>query len=85
MVNGVTIRGKQTGKVVTRAVIISTKLPSSSDTPSDVYSELPMTQKASKDFRSFQSSGVCESRGSRPGLPVPDSPYGLRGREATLN
>ena len=26
-----------------------------------------------------------ESRGGRPGLPVPNSPYGLSGRKATLN
>ena len=26
----------------------------------------------------------CESRGGRPGLPVPTSPYGLCGRKATL-
>ena len=33
-----------------------------------------------------QSSGaVCESRGGRPGFPVPNSPYGLCGRKATLN
>ena len=28
---------------------------------------------------------LYESRGGRPGLPVPDSPYGLCGRKATLN
>ena len=28
---------------------------------------------------------LCESRGGRPGLPVPSSPYGLCGRKATLN
>ena len=29
---------------------------------------------------------LCESRRGRPGLPVPEgSPYGLRGRKATLN
>ena len=28
---------------------------------------------------------LCESRGGRPGLPVPNSPYGLYGRKATLN
>ena len=29
---------------------------------------------------------VCEGRGGRPGLPpVPNSPYGLCGRKATLN
>ena len=33
-----------------------------------------------------QSSGdVCESRGGRPGLPVPNSPLGLFERKATLN
>ena len=26
---------------------------------------------------------MCESGGGRPGLPVPNSPYGLCGREAT--
>ena len=30
-------------------------------------------------------SCTCESRGSRPGLPVPNSPYGLCGRNATFN
>ena len=34
---------------------------------------------ASSELRS------CESRGGRPGFPVPDSPYGLCGRKATLN
>ena len=28
---------------------------------------------------------LCESRGGRPGLPVPNSPYGLCGRKAALN
>ena len=28
---------------------------------------------------------LCESRGARPGLPVPNSPYGLYGRKTTLN
>ena len=28
---------------------------------------------------------LCESRGGRPGLPVPNSPYSLCGRKATLN
>ena len=27
---------------------------------------------------------LCESGGGRPGLPVPNSPYGLCGRKATL-
>ena len=28
---------------------------------------------------------LCRSGGGRPGLPVPNSPYGLCGRKATLN
>ena len=28
---------------------------------------------------------LCESRGGRPGLPVPEGPYGLCGRKTTLN
>ena len=28
---------------------------------------------------------LCESRGGHPGLPVPNSPYGLCGRKATMN
>ena len=39
-------------------------------------------------FRSaftVKAHGLCESRGGRPGLPVPNSPYGLCGRKATLN
>ena len=28
---------------------------------------------------------LCESRGGRPGLPVPNNPYGLCGRQSTLN
>ena len=28
---------------------------------------------------------MCESGSGRPGLPVPNSPYGLCGRKATMN
>ena len=28
---------------------------------------------------------LCQSRGGRPGLPVPNSPCGFCGRKATLN
>ena len=28
---------------------------------------------------------LCESRGGRHGIPVPNSPYGLCGRQAILN
>ena len=33
----------------------------------------------------FRGQELCESRGGRHGLPVTDSPYGLRERKATLN
>ena len=32
----------------------------------------------------FRAQELCESRGGRPGLPVPNSPYDLCGRKATL-
>ena len=28
---------------------------------------------------------LCESRGGRPGLPLPDIPYGLCGHKSSLN
>ena len=34
---------------------------------------------------SLGAQGLCEGRGGRPGLPVPNSQYGLGGRKATLN
>ena len=30
------------------------------------------------------AQGLCESRGGRPGIPAPNSPCGLCGREATI-
>ena len=33
----------------------------------------------------LRAQELCESRSGRPGLPVPNSPYGLCGRKATLN
>ena len=32
----------------------------------------------------FRAQELCGSGGGRPGLPIPDSPYGLCGRKATL-
>ena len=32
---------------------------------------------------SFKAQELCGGRGGRPGLPVPNSPYVLCGREAT--
>ena len=36
-------------------------------------------------FKRIRVQDLCESRGGRPGLPVPNSAYGLCGRKATLN
>ena len=36
-------------------------------------------------YRAGGAQELCESRGGRPGLPVPNGPYGLCGRNATLN
>ena len=33
----------------------------------------------------YRALELCESRGGRPGLPVPNKPYGLCGRKATQN
>ena len=33
----------------------------------------------------YRALKLCESRGGRPGLPVPNSPYGLCGLKASLN
>ena len=39
----------------------------------------------SSSYRELRSCVKRGSRGGRPGLPVPNSPYGLCGRKATLN
>ena len=45
----------------------------------------PRVKRTEEDYSLTQSpEAVCESRGGRPGLPVPNSPYGLWGRKATL-
>ena len=33
----------------------------------------------------LRAQELCESRGGRPGLPVPNKPHSLCGRKATLN
>jgi len=37
-----------------------------------------------KPEKNYRAQELCESGGGRPGLPVPNSPYVLCGREATL-
>ena len=34
---------------------------------------------------SLRVQELCESQGGRPGLPVPNKPYGFCGRKAALN
>ena len=45
-----------------------------------VYTIQPCTMS----LHETRAQELCESRGGRPGLPVPNSPYGLCGRTATL-
>ena len=35
--------------------------------------------------RADRAQELCEIRGGRPGLPVPNNPYGLFGCSATVN
>ena len=37
------------------------------------------------DRQLVRAQEMCESQGGSPGLPVPDSPYGLYGHKATVN
>ena len=41
--------------------------------------------KHNADAKELKTQELCESRGGRPGLPDPNSQYGLCGRKATLN
>ena len=47
------------------------------------------TQLWHKNFRfrrrHLRAQELCENRGGRPGLPVPNKPYGFCGRKAALN
>ena len=44
-----------------------------------------LRSKATFNETVHRAQELCESREGRPGLPVLNSPYGLCGREATLN
>ena len=44
------------------------------------------TPKNRKDrLQALRTRQLCKNQGGRPGLPVPNGPYGLLGRKATLN
>ena len=53
------------------------------------WRELVKTVRGLQNARTNQgdprAQELCEGRGGRPGLPVPNSPYGLCDRKATLN
>ena len=48
-------------------------------------SGLRLCHSQSSGCVTLRAQELCESRGGRPELPVPNSPYGLCGRKSTLN
>ena len=46
--------------------------------------QLPTSWCATEGFRVIRAQELCESQGGCPGLPVPNSPYGLCGRKAAF-
>ena len=44
-----------------------------------------MTKKIRDSLTTSKAKELCESRGGRPGFPVPDNPYSVCGRKATMN
>ena len=47
--------------------------------------DCPLVLNRQFRLNTCRAQELCEGRGGRPGLPVHNSPYGLRGRKATLN
>ena len=45
---------------------------------------LPLSYLSLAVVRPLRAQELCESRGGRPGLPVPNSRYSLCGRKPTL-
>ena len=58
---------------------------SAGDTDSPSPRPSPSFIKLLTPWQLLRVQELCESRGGRPGLPVPNKPYGFRGREVTLN
>ena len=46
---------------------------------------MPLVEKKKGADGGVGAQELCESGGGRSGLPVPNNPYGLCGRKATLN
>ena len=53
-------------------------------TPEVVSFSLMRTERHTAQPYIVRAQELCESRGERTGLPVPNGPYGLCGRKATL-
>ena len=51
----------------------------------ETHRPLPCVLKDDNHCSILQNSGVVRTRGGRPGLPVPNKPYGFCGRKATLD
>ena len=56
----------------------------SNEEANNLPSRLKKKKKKKFDSR-HRTQKLCESGGGRPELPIPNSPYSLRGRKATLN
>ena len=52
--------------------------------PTAVIEGLYSVSAAGPTVKLFRARELCESRGGRPGLPVPNKPDGFCGRQATL-
>ena len=50
-----------------------------------IFNEELSVKRNSKSKRNATAQELCESRCGRRGIPVPNSPYDLCGRKATLN
>ena len=55
------------------------------ESPGELRSCVKVQVSSGAVWKSRRAQELCESRGGRPGLSVPNSPYGLCGRKATMN
>ena len=59
--------------------------PGLSSVPNKPTVSVDVKQTLQPAMCSYRAQELCESGGGRRALPVPNSPYGLCGRKATLN
>ena len=55
------------------------------DVPSLILYTVSVDVEQTLNETIHRAQELCESRGGRPGLPIPNSPYGLYGGRAILN